>query len=172
MSPVFAQDPVITIFGRITPPPGPSQLYGDPIVGLGQLIAVLLNIVFIIFGIVVLMYMIWGALDWVTSEGDDEKLKRARAKITNALLGLLYLVVSLTLFAIITGEVLGILFRTPNGWQLNIPIIEKSTDPNACPGTCRVFGPRARGCRSNERIDDTKICPDITSFSEKCCVPN
>ena len=68
------------IFGKITPPPGPSVLYGDPFVALGTFFGTLLNITLIVFGIVMLTYMIWGALDWVTSEGDKERLDKARSK--------------------------------------------------------------------------------------------
>lgn len=119
----LASDSVPTIFGKISPPPGCGALCDDPVVGLGKFFGVLLNVIFIIFGMLLLTYAIWGAMDWITSEGDKEKLAKANAKITNAVMGLLILIISFTIFAIITGDILGFVKRTPDGWQLNIPTI-------------------------------------------------
>jgi len=47
-------------------------------VGTGILIATILTIA----------YLVWGAIDWIMSEGDAEKLKNAKSKITHALIGL------------------------------------------------------------------------------------
>lgn len=38
--------------------------------------------------VLTLAYLIWGAIDWVTSSGDQEKLKGAKNKITHAIIGL------------------------------------------------------------------------------------
>lgn len=112
------------IFGKITPPPGPSILFGDPLVGLGTFFAVLLNVVFVTFGLLMLTYLIWGAWDWVTSEGDEEKLKKARAKITDAIMGLFIFIVSLVIFSVIAGNILGVIVKTPQGWRFNVPVIK------------------------------------------------
>ena len=111
-------------FGKITPPPGPSILFGDPLVGLGTFFAVLLNVVFVTFGLLMLTYLIWGAWDWVTSEGDEEKLKKARAKITDAIMGLFIFIVSLVIFSVIAGNILGVIVKTPQGWRFNVPVIK------------------------------------------------
>lgn len=138
----LAQDAVPKIFGKINPPPGCGALCADPITGLGTFFGVILNLVFIVFGLLLFTYAVWGAMDWVVSEGDKEKLSKAQAKITNAVMGLLVLVIVFTIFAIISGDVLGILKRTPAGWQFNIPTLEQtSSEPPtnnkpACPGTC------------------------------------
>jgi len=43
----------------------------------------------VIFGsLIVLIFLIWGAIDWLTSEGDPEKVKNARNKIVHSLFGL------------------------------------------------------------------------------------
>jgi len=39
-------------------------------------------------GLVLLLYLIWGAIDWMMSEGDPEKLKNARNKIIHAAAGM------------------------------------------------------------------------------------
>lgn len=120
---IFADNSIGDVIGKITPPPGPTALYGDPVAGLGQLFATLLNIFMIFAGVSALVYMLWGALNWIYSQGDKEKIGKAQNQITNALLGLLFIVVGFTLFSLITGNVLGIIKRTPAGWQFNIPTI-------------------------------------------------
>jgi len=112
------------IFGKITPPPGPSILFGDPIVGIGIFFAVLLQVVFIVFGLLLITYLIWGAWDWIVSEGDQESLSKARSKITNALMGILILIASLTIFSVVTGNILGIIIKTSDGWRFNLPVIK------------------------------------------------
>lgn len=52
----------------------------------------------ILGGLAVLIYFLWGALEWITSGGDTEKIKNARHKITDAIIGLGILVAS---FAVI-----------------------------------------------------------------------
>lgn len=44
------------------------------------------------------VYLIWGAIDWISSGGDKQKLESARGKITNALVGL---VVLFAIFAVL-----------------------------------------------------------------------
>ena len=45
--------------------------------------------------------MIWGGIDWITSEGDKKKLDSARGKITLAILGLIVVFVAFILAQII-----------------------------------------------------------------------
>jgi hypothetical protein len=41
--------------------------------------------------ILTLAYLIWGAIDWIMSEGDKQKYETARNKITHAVIGLVIL---------------------------------------------------------------------------------
>jgi len=43
-------------------------------------------------GLLVLLFLLWGAVEWLTSEGDKEKLTGARDKIIHAIIGLAILV--------------------------------------------------------------------------------
>lgn len=52
-------------------------------------------------GIMVLLYFIWGAIDWIISAGDKGKLEAARNKMMHAFIGLLLLVTSYTLIGFI-----------------------------------------------------------------------
>ena len=92
-------------FGTITPPQALQNfLRGDP-TGAGAIGKLLTNIIglFYAVAIIVLIFMIvWGAYDWMTSEGDKEKLSSAQKKLINAFVGILLFAVA---FAVI--QVLG-----------------------------------------------------------------
>jgi hypothetical protein len=58
----------------------------------------IINLFFTVGGIGVLIFFLWGAVDWIFSGGDKEKVAGARKKMTNAIIGLVLLALS---FAII-----------------------------------------------------------------------
>ena len=58
---------------------------------LGSLFARLWQTLFILGGLAIVVYILWGGIDWLTSGGDSEKAKHARNKITNAIIGLFVL---------------------------------------------------------------------------------
>lgn len=58
------------------------------------MISQVLNIALIVGVIIVLFYLIWGGIDWMTSGGDKGKTESARNKITAAIIGLIILVSS------------------------------------------------------------------------------
>ena len=67
----------------------------------GSIQTIILNVISLFFaigGIGVIIYFIWGAVDWIMSGGDKEKVAAARRKMTNAVIGLILLSLS---FAII-----------------------------------------------------------------------
>jgi hypothetical protein len=66
---------------------------------LTSLIVRLWRTTIILGSLTLLIYSLWGGLEWITAQGDPEKLKSAKAKITNGIMGLAILVM---LFAILT----------------------------------------------------------------------
>jgi len=68
-----------------------QQVANNP---LGPLIARLWRTIIILGGLTLLIFLIWGGIDWLTSEGDSEKLKNAKNKITNAFIGMVILAIS------------------------------------------------------------------------------
>lgn len=86
-----------------------------------------INLVFLVAGLVALFFLLWGALDWIMSEGDKEKLTKAQKKITNAVIGVIIVVVALVIFGTVTGDILGIIKHTDDGgWIFTLP----SLNPN------------------------------------------
>ncbi len=109
------------IFGTITPP-GPFT--GDPKAEIGRLIAFGVRMVTIGAGLVLLIYLLWGAMDWIMSGGDKEKLSNAQKKLTNAIIGIILVFVFIGLWGLITGDILGIIKRNPDGsWIIPFPTL-------------------------------------------------
>lgn len=59
------------------------------------------NSVIMIGGMLVLGYLVWASIEWLTSGGDSGKLQSARNRMMHAVIGLLLLVASYTIIAFI-----------------------------------------------------------------------
>lgn len=71
---------------------------------------------FIIFSAFVTLFIIFlGAFDWISSDGDKEKILKAQKRITGALFGLFIVLSVWTVWTLLTGGVLGIFERGPDG---------------------------------------------------------
>jgi len=108
------------IIGKITPP---VPIDNDPFIALGKLLSFIVRFLLIGAGFIAGAYLLLGAFDWIMSGGEKEKLQKAQQKIINAIIGLLIVFIVLTLFGLITGDILGIIINTPQGWQLKIPTL-------------------------------------------------
>lgn len=52
----------------------------------------------VLFGaLLTIIFLIWGSVEWLTSEGDKEKLAGARNKIVNSIIGLVLLAASVAI---------------------------------------------------------------------------
>lgn len=74
---------------------------GDPGTNLDIFFSALLGFFTTIGGIAFLIYFILGAFNWLTSGGDKEKVAKAQRYISNAVIGLLVLVLAWAATAII-----------------------------------------------------------------------
>ncbi len=54
-------------------------------------------------GLLLLVYLIWGAIDWITSGGDSGKIASARNKIIQAVLGLIVLSSVVAIMIVVQG---------------------------------------------------------------------
>lgn len=162
-------DSITDIFGKINPPPGPGALYDDPIVGLSKLLTVFIQLSLTAGAIILLIYALWGGLDYILSEGDKEKLTKARSKMTSAFTGLLIMIVSLTLYGLFVGDVLGILKKEGGTWKINVPMINSSPSvgggTSSCPGSCIPIPP---GCIGRQ-ADTAHTCPAAGHTTQICC---
>ncbi len=96
-----ALSPISQVFGKIIPP---QQIinFGFGAKGISTLLSNIITLFYSIAIIVLIFMLLWGAWDWMTSEGDKEKLSSAQKKIVNAIIGIMLFAVA---FAII--QVLG-----------------------------------------------------------------
>lgn len=80
--------------------PALSKLSGGQ--AFARYIAIIWQFIVIVGGLAVLLYLIWGALDWIFSGANPERLKRAKDKMFNGIFGLAILVLSFVIMKIIS----------------------------------------------------------------------
>lgn len=90
---------------------------GEMISPLASLIARLWKTIVIVGGLLLLIYLIMGALYWITAGGDKEKIKEAQQRITNGIVGLAILTASFAIMAFMKNvfgfDLLNIVWPTP-----------------------------------------------------------
>lgn len=64
-----------------------------------------ITIIFTVAAILVTAMLLWGAIEWISSGGDKEKLSSARKRIMQALIGLIILALAFVILKIISGIV-------------------------------------------------------------------
>lgn len=72
----------------------------------------LLGVFTVIAGLMFLIYFVLGAISWITAEGDPEKVKKAQKQLTNAVAGLVLVVLAYSV-AFVLGEILGLKILNP-----------------------------------------------------------
>ena len=65
------------------------------------IIGQMVNVILSVLGLILLVYLLYGGYLWMTSGGDSEGVKKAKTMITNAVIGL----VIITLSVVITSYV-------------------------------------------------------------------
>lgn len=61
---------------------------GFQISDIGTLVSGAIGAAFVIAGLLVFAYLVWGGIQWITAGGDKANLESARGRISNALVGL------------------------------------------------------------------------------------
>lgn len=67
----------------------------------GTTLSGLLGGIMLIGSLMVLLYLLWGGIEWITSGGDQSKVSKARDKITQSVIGLIVLASSTAIFIIL-----------------------------------------------------------------------
>jgi len=117
---------VSNVIGTINPPVDDPLYKGDVNASLGTLISTGIQLFFFVAGLAALVYLLWGAFDWINSSGEKEKLSKAQNKITSAVIGLILVVVVVVVFNALMGTVLGGKFgfkSGTDGLQFKLPSI-------------------------------------------------
>ncbi len=66
-----------------------------------NIIGSLLSAVMVIALILVLLYLVWGAIGWITAGGDSSKVNEARNKMVQAVIGIIVLAATLAIFSFV-----------------------------------------------------------------------
>jgi hypothetical protein len=103
------------IFGTINPPV--RGLPTDPQEGITRIIGFGIRTFLVVAAIAMLIQLLWGGYDWITSGGENEKLSKAQSKITNAVIGMLVTVALLGLYNLVTSDILKIF----PSWSISLP---------------------------------------------------
>lgn len=112
------------IFGCITPPVNlPGSEGNNPAAGVSNLFTVIIRLVITVAALLTLVYLLWGGLDWVTSGGEKEKVVKAQQKITYAVIGIIFIVLSFGIFGVVAGNILGIVTLTGTGFTFSLPSV-------------------------------------------------
>lgn len=91
-----------------------------PFDNIGDILNILLTLAFFLTGVFFFFNLVAGGITWISAGGDPKALGAARARITNALIGLIIVVASYAIAAIV-GQVFGLSivrgfnFTTPEG---------------------------------------------------------
>jgi hypothetical protein len=70
--------------------------------GFAKYIAVFWQVMVIVGSLAVLIWLIWGALDWIMAGSNADRLKRAKDKMFNGIFGLAVLVLSFLIIKLIS----------------------------------------------------------------------
>ncbi|MEK7097131.1 MAG: hypothetical protein AAB705_00850 [Patescibacteria group bacterium] len=121
----FLADATTDLFGGISPPAAMNLGGSDPVQGLGDFIGFGIQMFIMLAGFFLILYLLWGAFDWISSGGEKEKIAKAQSKITNAVIGIVLVFVVLTLFNLLAGRILGIVETDENGggFRLKLPTL-------------------------------------------------
>ncbi|MDZ7586266.1 MAG: hypothetical protein U0946_00805 [Patescibacteria group bacterium] len=68
---------------------------------LGIYISIIWRVLVIVGGLMVLLQLIWGALNWILSGANPERLKKAKDQMFNGIFGLVILILSFAIVKII-----------------------------------------------------------------------
>lgn len=85
-----------------------------PSAGFVKILGGLFEAALIVAGVLLLLYIVWGAFEWITAGGESGKIEKARNRITQGIIGMLVLSASIALFNVIQNF-LGISVLTFSG---------------------------------------------------------
>jgi len=117
---ILAQN-VPEIFGTIKPPI--SGMPEDPVSAVSQFFGFGIKAFILVCAMFVLLYMMWGAFDWITSSGEKDKVAKAQNKITTAVIGIFILIGVFTIYSLIAGDILHLIEIKDGVWKFNIPFL-------------------------------------------------
>ncbi len=90
----------------IRPPAGLPFTAATAATDTENLVSTIIGFLTVVAGLAFIIYLIIAGFSWITAGGDPEKIKRAQQNITNALIGIIIVVIAYAVTAIV-GSLLG-----------------------------------------------------------------
>lgn len=110
------KDKTECIFGKITAPAPVAQFIAKDTAtfGISPFLSNIISLFYTVGAVVLVFMLLWGAFDWIISEGNKEKIQSAQQKIISAIIGIILFAVA---FAVITivGQFTGFKFFEGQG---------------------------------------------------------
>lgn len=78
-----------------------AEYHGNTDGGFGIFFGNILTVAMTLAAILVLAFLIWGGIEWITSAGDKSKAESARNRITSAIVGLVILAAATAIFLVV-----------------------------------------------------------------------
>ncbi|OGK31542.1 hypothetical protein A3B02_00740 [Candidatus Roizmanbacteria bacterium RIFCSPLOWO2_01_FULL_42_14] len=94
-----------------------------------QVFGFLINVVLAVAAITVLVILLWGALDYITSGGDSQKLSKAVQKIVSALVGIIVLIAVFIIWVFLGTHVFRVINNEKGILQIKLPSIDNKRPP-------------------------------------------
>lgn len=69
--------------------------------GFGIFMSSMMGAAMVLAAIAAFAFMLWGAVEWITSAGDKSKMESARNKITNSVVGLVVLAAVVAIYTVL-----------------------------------------------------------------------
>lgn len=109
VSEAFAQSRTAGQLGLTLPTTAPGGL---GFTNLNDAITGVMNLVFFFALLLVLIYLVWGGIQWITAGGDKAGLEAARGKITGAIIGIIVVAVAFAIYNLLLNFVGGTAFTS------------------------------------------------------------
>lgn len=101
-----------SIFGRVEPPQSLKALFGPGITpdqAITEVLSKVVELIYIVAGIIFVLYILWGAVEFIYSEGNKEQVTEARRRIIYAIIGIIILSVAFVVLRVL-GQITGFKF--------------------------------------------------------------
>lgn len=76
-------------------------IFGAGEAGFSNYLSTILNAVVVLAVLLLLLYLVWGGIDWITAGGDSGKVGKARDKITQGVIGIIVLASSIAILMLV-----------------------------------------------------------------------
>jgi hypothetical protein len=101
------------VFGFIKPPPELQPILNKGgAEGINFFLNNIIALIYIVAAVVFVFMMLWGALEWISSGGDKEKVGNAQKRITHAIIGIVLFAITFAIIQVV-GIFTGFTFFTP-----------------------------------------------------------